>query len=172
MPAESVAAAQGQRLDPAASARLYAAHADGVRRYLRVLGAGGELDDLVQQTFVVLLERPFEQRSEAATAAFLRSTARHLFLRRNRGLLPQVEAADEVWDRCCGDRDGQGYVDALRVCLQQLGGRARSMIELRYGHELGRDGVARALGMKPDGVKTALRRIRAALKACIERRLS
>ena len=172
MPAESVTAPQSARLDAAASARLYAAHAPGLRRYLRVLGAAADLDDLLQATFVVLLEQPFTERSEGATATFLRTTARNLFLRRHRGLLPQVEAADLVWDRHCGDGDGQGYVDALRVCMQRLAARARAIVDLSYGNELGRSGVAQALGMTQDGVKTALRRIRSVLKQCIERRLS
>ena len=58
-------------------ARLYEAHAPGLRRYLRVLGATADLDDLLQATFVVLLEQPFCERSDAATAGFLRSTARN-----------------------------------------------------------------------------------------------
>lgn len=161
-----------ERLDAAASERVYREHAPFVRRYLRVLGAGPDVDDLLQQTFLVLLQRPFVERSAAATAAFLRTTARQLFLRRHRQLLPQVEAADAVWDRRCADGTGDGYVDALRACLARLGARARAIVELAYGDGAGRAAAAQRLGMKPDGVKTALRRIRAALKQCIERRMS
>jgi RNA polymerase sigma-70 factor (ECF subfamily) len=166
------ATAPPTRLDPLASARLYESHAPFVRRYLRTLGAGSDLEDLLQSTFLVLLQRPFVERGDAPTAAFLRTTARQLFLQRHRQLLPQVEAADLVWDRHCGDDAGSDYVDALRACVQRLGERARAIVQWRYGEHRGRGEVARSLGMTPDGVKTALRRIRASLKQCIERRLS
>lgn len=171
MTAEPATAPQA-RLDAAAGARLYARHAPALRRYLRVLGAGTDLDDLLQATFLVLLQRGFVERGDAPTAAFLRTTARQLFLRRHRNLLPQVEAADAVWARRCGEGDGSDYVDALRACLQQLGNRARTIVELCYGECRGRAEVAASLGMTADGVKTALRRIRSSLKHCIERRLS
>lgn len=160
------------RLDADAAARIYRAEAPFVRRYLRVLGAGADLDDLMQQTFLTLLQRPFAERGEPATRAFLRTTARQLFLRRHRHLLPQVEAADLVWDRRCGDGDGGDYVDALATCLQRLGPRAREMVRLSYGEDRSRAEVAARLGMREAGVKTALRRLRAQLRQCIERRLS
>lgn len=160
------------RLDRAAAARLWNDHVGTVRRYLRVLGAAGaDLDDLLQETFVVLLERPFEDRGGAAVATFLRSTARFLFLRRNRGLLPQVEAADVVWDRRCGEDDGAGYLAALQACLAALPERSRLLVQLGYGDELRRVEIARQLGLTADGVKTALRRLREGLRQCIERRL-
>lgn len=160
------------RLDRAAAARLYSCHAPFLRRYLRTLGAAADLDDILQSTFLVLLQRPFTERGDAPTAAFLRTTARQLFLQRHRHLLPQIEAADQVWDRRCGDGDGSDYVEALRTCLQRLGDRARTIVHSSYGERRGRVEIATALGMTPDGVKTALRRIRAALRTCIERRLS
>lgn len=160
------------RLDRQAAAELWAAHAPLVRRYLRVLGAvGADLDDLLQETFLVLLQRPFEDRGGAPVATFLRSTARFLFLRRDRGRLPQVEAADAVWERRCGDDDGDGYLGALRECVAQLPERSRRLVELGYDDELGRAAIARELGMKADGVKTALRRLREGLRQCVERRL-
>ena len=65
----------------AALDRLVERHAPFVRRYLRVLGAGADADDLQQETFVALLSRPFDDRGDGPTRAFLRLTARNLFLR-------------------------------------------------------------------------------------------
>ena len=164
--------AAAQRLDRSAAEQLWGEHAAQLRRYLRVLGAAGQdLDDLLQETFVVLLQRPFEVRSGAQVATFLRSTARFLFLRRDRGRLPEVEAADAVWERNCGNDDGDGYLAALRECVEQLPERSRRLVELGYDDELGRAAIARELGMKADGVKTALRRLRDGLRQCVERRL-
>ncbi|MCA8964369.1 MAG: hypothetical protein H6838_10880 [Planctomycetes bacterium] len=153
--------------------RLWAEHGRMVRRYLRVLGAAGpDLDDLLQETFVVLLDKPFEERGAAPAAVFLRRTARFLFLRRNRGLLPQVEAADAVWDRRCGDDDGDGYLAALRACVDALPARSRRLVELGYEDELGRAAIGRELGLRTDGVKTALRRLREMLRTCVEKRIA
>lgn len=168
---DTAAAAPPPHVAREVAERLWREHAVMVRRYLRVLGtAGADLDDLLQETFVVLLQRPFEDRGGAAVATFLRTTARFLFLRRHRGALPQVEAADAVWWRQCGDDDGAGYRAALRECVEQLPARSRRLIELGYEDELGRGAIARELGMTAEGVKTALRRLRDGLRQCIERR--
>lgn len=124
----------------AAPADLVRRHESRLRRWLLVLGAGAgaECDDLLQETFLVLLQRDFVERDERATAAFLRRTAKHLFLRRHRGRLPQVEAAEAVWREECSDDDGDGYVAALRECLDRLGARARRIVEASYAEGLGR----------------------------------
>jgi RNA polymerase sigma factor (sigma-70 family) len=145
-------------------------HEAALRRYLRVLGADADLDDLVQETLLVLLQRDFVDAGPRTTASFLRRTARHLFLRRHRGLLPQVETADLVWQQECRHDDGNGYVEAVRACLQQLGPRAARIVQASYAEDLGREAIARELGMTADGVKTALRRIRSRLADCIRQR--
>lgn len=160
------------RLVGAAAERVVAVHRLAIARYLRVLGTSPqELDDLTQQTFLVLLERPFAQRDDRATRAFLRTTARQLFLRRHRDRLPQVEAADEVWDRRCGGDDGDGRLAALRDCLAALPTRSRALLQQHYDERHGRQTIGERFGLTADGVKTALRRLRAALRQCIERRL-
>ena len=61
-----------------------------VYRYLRLLGAArDEAEDLLQETFLVVLGREskqgeFEDRDEISTRVFLRRTARNLFLHRMR----------------------------------------------------------------------------------------
>lgn len=154
-----------------AAAALVARHRAAIGRYLRVLGArADELDDLLQETFLVLLDRPFVVAGDGQTRAFLRTTARQLFLRRHRNLLPQVEAADAVWDRRCADDGGDAHLDALQHCLQTLPARSRALVLECYEPDGVRGDVAQRFGMSVEGVKTALRRLRAALRACIERR--
>ena len=140
-------------------------HRPALARYLRVLGArADELDDLLQESFLVLLDRSFVFTGDGQTRTFLRTTARHLFLRRHRNLLPQVEAADQVWDRRCVEDDGDGYVDALRTCLQALPARSRALVLECHEPDAVRDVVARRFGLSTEGVKTALRRLRATLR--------
>jgi RNA polymerase sigma-70 factor (ECF subfamily) len=66
-------------------ARLVERHQSGVWRYLRALGCDPVLaEDLTQDTFLAVLRQPFEEYSEAATAAYLRRTARNLYVNSHR----------------------------------------------------------------------------------------
>jgi RNA polymerase sigma-70 factor (ECF subfamily) len=148
-------------------------HRTALQRYLRVLGcAPDRVDDLVQECFVVLLRDSFEHRSDGETRTFLRRTACNLLRQQARSTQRrrEVELADEVWREQCGDGDGDGYVAELRACVAELAARPRRLLEAAYADELGRERIGRELGMRPQGVKTALRRLRAVLRACIERK--
>lgn len=143
-------------------------------RYLRVLGAdAATADDLVQEAFLVVLRRDgFDASSAAGTFAFLRTTGKHLWLksRRRRQSEREIEEADLVWDARCEDL-GAAYLEALSRCVTELPERSRALLEATYGGGRGRAASAAALGMSEDGVKTALRRLRAFLHGCIRRRL-
>ena len=164
----TVSAAQG-RLEPAA----LAVHAAMLRRYLFVLGApAAGIEDLLQEVFVLVMQKDFRDRGHAAVGALLRGVARNLLLRARRATAArrEVELAHEVWCEDSGDDDGDERVDALRACVAALSPRARTLLELAYGEGLGRAAVAQATGMRPDGVKTALRRLRELLRACVARK--
>lgn len=167
---------------PAAGANQAAADQNGltalrpaVWRYLRTLGCDEALaDDLTQDVFVVVLRRErFDARDPAAAFAFLRSTARHLLLksRRRRVAERDVDEADAVWDARCRDGAGEDYVEALRHCLETLPARSRELLAATYGDGHGRTTAGQRFGLSADGVKSALRRVRALLHACITRRL-
>jgi RNA polymerase sigma-70 factor (ECF subfamily) len=144
-----------------------------LRRYLLVLGAPVDrLDDLVQEVFVLALQRPFEHRGDAAVGVLLRGIARNLLLRvrRSAAARREVELAHEVWCEDDGERDGDERLDALRACVEQLPPRSRALLDACYREQRGRDELARAFAMRPDGIKTALRRLRDGLRACVERR--
>ena len=143
-----------------------------LRRYLYVLGARPDrLDDLVQEALVVALQCAGDVRDErGGVRAFLCGVAKNLLLRDRRSAVRrrEVELADEVW------REEPGVdarIDALRRCVAELPERSRHLLERTYRDGAGRAESARELGMRRDGVKTTLRRLRAALKACVERRL-
>jgi DNA-directed RNA polymerase specialized sigma24 family protein len=157
---------------------LVARHLAGVWRYLRMHGASpDEADDLAQDAFVIALRKDAAALEPAATAAFLRRTARFLFLRARRDRRDAVEladAVDELWARDCADDDGEALLAALAACLRELHGRAREAIERCYGvgteSEAARAAACTALGLQPNGLKTLLQRARQSLRACIERR--
>jgi len=113
----------------------------------------------------------FVQRSAHETAAYLRTVARNqlLMARRREGReinTVELEAAEQVWV-ATGDRNI--YLAALADCLEKLDGRARAAIHLFYEEKRGRTEIAAELDMKPDGIKTLLRRTRDVLRDCIEK---
>ncbi len=153
---------------------MFHEHRPALWRYLRVLGCdAATADDLVQEVFVVVMRRrDFDASMSPAVFAFLRTTARHLYLkwRRVPTALRDVEEADRVWDMRCPDH-GAARLAALRACLDGLPRRSRALLEATYGQRQGRDATARAFGIGPSGVKSALRRVRACLHDCIHKRL-
>lgn len=161
----------------AAADQLVRAHLRGVWRFLRLLGcAPFEADDLTQETFVVALQKDLGDRSSLQVASFLRRTARHLFLRsreqRDRRAELLADVAERVFAAACGDDGGDRRVDALRTCLQELGERPRRIVRMFYGERRSRQDIAAELAMQEAGVKTALQRLRDALKQCMQRRMS
>ncbi len=165
--------------EPTGLASLVQRHQAGVWRYVRFLGADrSEADDLTQETFLAVARGDFIERDERQTAGYLRVVARNqlLALRRkqNREVSTvELESADTVWAAAAGaDGSFTGYLDALRDCVEQLEGRARLAIDLHYRVESGREAIAAALEMKPDGVKTLLRRTRQVLRECVERKMN
>lgn len=180
-PAGSLASAAAVAGPDQRLAELVRQHQASVWRLLRYLGAHpAEADDLTQETFLALARSSFQHLTTPQTAAYLRTTARNQLLMLRRKQQRQVstvalEAAEAVWaERVDGLAEGggwQAFTDALRACTEQLDGRAAQAIDLAYRQSLGREQIADRLGMKPAGVKTLLRRTRAALRECIERRV-
>jgi len=154
-------------------------HQAGVWRYLRFLGAEQtEADDLTQETFLSFTRADFVERDPRQTVGYLRTVARNQLLalrrRQNREVnTVELEAADSVWAAAAGpDGSLSGYLDTLRDCVAELRGRPREAIDLHYRHGAGRDAIAAKFDMKPDGVKSLLRRTRALLRECVERKIN
>jgi RNA polymerase sigma-70 factor (ECF subfamily) len=158
-------------------ASLISSHQAGVWRYLRVLGcSAAEADDLTQETFLAVWQRPFQQYSSAATAAYLRTVARNLFLTlRRRGsqqvLLADLEQLEGTWNRWGADDGGQQLLTALEECLQTVAERARRALDLRYRDGCSRAEIAAAVGLSEDGAKNMLQRAKQHLRQCLERRM-
>jgi len=160
-------------------ATLVREHQAEVWRYLRYLGAGPELaDDLTQETFLQLLRAPYQDQGRAARSAWLRTVARNFYLKSLRRptasadlMQAELEVADAAWAGFAREDGGQEHLAALRQCLDELDGRARQAVHLQYEERRSRESLAAALGLSPDGVKSLMRRVRTALRACVERRI-
>lgn len=155
-------------------AALVRAHQAEVWRYLRYLGASPEqADDLTQETLLQLVRGRCRDQGQAARAGWLRTVARNLYrksLRRAPGLA-DLDAADAAWVTFARDDGGSAHLAALRQCLDELDGRARLAVRLQYEERRSRDQLGSELALSSDGVKSLMRRVRTALRACVERRI-
>ncbi len=159
-------------------ASLVREHQADVWRYLRYLGAAADdADDLTQETFLAVARTPFELRSRGETAAYLRTAARNqlLMLRRRQGReasTVDLAAAEDVWAAAMQDGKSGELLEALAACYESLAGRVREAVDRFYGQDQSREEIARHLAVTVDGVKSLLRRTRASLRECIERRMN
>lgn len=152
-------------------------HQGSVRGFLVFLGCPPDrLDDLVQDVFLSVLSSGFEYRGDAATAAYLRKVARHLFLKamqrdRRQVLLADPGGIEVAWVEFERDDGGRGYLAALRECLKRIRGRAAQVLRLRYELGLGPLVIAERIELSESGVKSILVRTKKKLRECIEGRL-
>lgn len=157
------------------SAEWVARQQPGLLRFLRCLGVpDADADDVAQATLLKALDAEAARLDAEKAGAWLRTTARRLWLdelrRKKRQPVVDLDAAERAFARCEGDDDGLGYRQALDACLERLGARDRRALELRYGGGASRGAIGQALGLGDEGIKALLRRVRARLKTCIETR--
>ena len=149
----------------------------GVWRYLRALGCQpAQADDLTQETFLAVLQRPFVDHGPAATVAYLRKVAHNQFIsvQRRAGKVTAVENVedfDRTWEKWAGNDQGEATLDALRDCLEQLTERARRALELRFRERESRENIGAALGITEHGAKNLMQRAKQQLKKCVEGKL-
>ncbi|TWU22640.1 RNA polymerase sigma factor [Bythopirellula polymerisocia] len=165
------------KLAPAQLAELVREHQADVWRYLRYLGATtADADDLTQETFLAVARAQFSEQSPQQTAAYLRTVARNQLLMARRRENHQIStvalaAAEQVWSTLVSETGSSVLLAALVDCLEKLEGRARAAIDGFYRDRRSREELAYDMNMKPDGVKTLLRRTREVLRNCIEKRM-
>ncbi len=157
--------AHGPQADrPHEEARLKAvydsdyAHLVGLARWM--VGSPGLAEELVQDTFVRLLERPPKLDDPEALSAYVRravvnrsrSRIRRLVLERKHARA-DVESIEEI------DPD-----EAVRSAVAQLPIRQRQCVVLRFYADLTVDAIAETLGISAGSVKTHLHRANDSLK--------
>jgi RNA polymerase sigma-70 factor, ECF subfamily len=173
-PTPPPADSQASGFDPVA---LIQAHQAGVWRYMRAMGCDPALaEDLTQETFLHVLQRPFQEVNAAATSAYLRKTALNLLIsHKRRGgkvlAVEDVELLDQTWSRWAGQDGGEAALDALRDCLSRLTDRARRALEMRFRGEHSRTEIAAALEITEHGAKNLMQRAKQQLRECIEAKM-
>jgi RNA polymerase sigma-70 factor (ECF subfamily) len=164
---------------------LASIHQAQLYRFLRYLGAPTDAaEDLVQDTFLAVFQSAGTPdlltwpppRQAAFLCGIARNKLMHFFRararRRETPLVGETETKVQFWHRAfLRESDGFDYLEALRSCLEHLRPRQRDLLDAFYARKQSREEVAVQLGMTPDGIKTLLRRTRAALGDCVERKI-
>lgn len=165
------------RANAADPASFVARHLRGLHRWLRTLGCPPDAaDDHCQEALLAGLHHGIAAWQPERAAAWLRTAARNLFLmqlrRERRRPTQSLDDAEAAWLAAGAERDGgDAALDALRGCLGAADDRDRDLLQRRYADDEPRAVTAQALGLGEAGVKQALRRARARLRACMELRL-
>jgi RNA polymerase sigma-70 factor (ECF subfamily) len=165
-------------LAPPAADLFVARHQRGVWRWLRALGCDAQAaEEHCQDALFAALHHGIDRLEPRDAERWLRTAAKRLFwmrLRTERRMPPRtsLEALEAEWARLRADADGgDAALAALRACLAGLPERERELVAARYGERQGREAMACRFGASEAGIKQALRRARAKLRDCIERRL-
>ena len=106
-------------IDPVVLIQTYQA---GIWRYLRALGCdSAQAEDLTQETFLNVLQKPFQDLGPAATSGYLRKVAFNLFISAKRRAgkvtaVENVELLDRTWTSWAGSDNGETLIETLKDC--------------------------------------------------------
>ena len=133
------------------------------------------VEDLVQEVAQVCAEKFSTFDRERSFTSWALGIARHRLLKyyrsrsRDRLVLsePALERLEAALVRV--EHEGEDRRDAVRRCLQQIEGRRRQVLELRYGAGTKVADIAVRLEMSPSAVSVMLHKVRAALFQCVSK---
>lgn len=148
----------------------------GIWRYIRALGCDPALaDDLCQDTFLAVMQRPFQDKGNPATVAYLRIIAYHQYItnhrRRNRRIAytNNMERIECVLQEAQDETKDQ-LLCILNECFLQLSPREQTALSMLYRDRASRAEIAAALEVGEHGAKNVLQRAKRRLRAMIEER--
>lgn len=164
--------------DPAAEAQLVERYRAGVRSIVRqVVGLRAEVDDLTQDTLLVVLEkaRAGEIREPERLAGFVASTARNVgiaFLRKTKREIAWDGKIDETPDprADAGAAVEAGHAASVvrRVLSGILFGRDREILYRFYVAEEPKDSICESLGLSSLHFNRVLYRARQRFRTALE----
>lgn len=154
----------------------------GLRAFIASLGMRAEaVDDVAQEAFVIAFQKLVTFERGTNFGAWLRTIARLLVLqelrredRRQRVLAEHVAEVLAELDApaSAGGPDHAAQAEALRLCLRELPLQGRDLVQRRYFENSPPAVIASQLGRTANDVRQALFRLRAALHACVTRRIA
>jgi RNA polymerase sigma-70 factor (ECF subfamily) len=160
-------------------AALWTAAQPTISAFIRTLIPNYQQADDVLQRVAVTLVRKFDQYDQSrpfgawaigvAKYELLyyrreQATDKHLF---GEGIVEQIACRYELFaDEIDPIRE------ALQHCLEELKGRSKRVIDLRYRRGMRSNTIADEMSLSPGAVRMLLCRVREKLRHCIERRLA
>lgn len=165
-----------ERSDPIA---WFLANRDLLMGYLAMHGARQVAEDVLQEVFLVLQRQNGELPPEAAAGAWVRGIARNLALkalaRQRRRTVPLSGAVLDGLEAAAAEAEADGQqtdsLGALRSCLDQLDGRHRELLTLRYAEGLSFADLATRQESTAGAVQVMVSRLRSKLADCIRLKL-
>lgn len=160
--------------DGRAGRTLFTRHVDGVSRFFLSKVASG-VDDLVQRSFLALLERSGEIPAGVPVRAYLFGIARNLLLRRFRdeyrdGRFDELRSSVADLGSSPSALVGQRQqLMVLHVALQSLPLDLQIALELFYWETLSAGEIGVVLGLPEGTVRSRLRRARELLAEAVQR---
>lgn len=167
--------------DLAAFSRLVVRHQGAVRAFLHVrLSRKHEAEDLAQETFVTAWRRLGEFDLSRPFAPWLRGIAENHLRNHLRKFRAEPIGGDEALQMMLDrEQDAQGagasesaLSTALGECIEQTGGPARELLMARYAEGRSMAELCASTGRKHSAITMKLHRLRLALAACVEAKLS
>lgn len=160
-------------------------HQSGLRAFIRSLGVDPMwVDDLAQEALVIAYERRQDFDETLSFRNWVWGIARHCVLNERRKLarrsrILQANITD-ILIATSGDTpepDTWSDLDraraaALKVCLEEIPERSRTLLRRRYEQEAKASDLAEEFNMNPPALRKALERIRTSLRHCMEGRLA
>ncbi|HLF94762.1 MAG TPA: sigma-70 family RNA polymerase sigma factor [Planctomycetota bacterium] len=148
-----------------------------VRAYIAGMGIPLDLvDDLAQEVYLEYHRGSARRPSEVEPVRWLKGIAKNLclnhFRRSRRAAARHQEAVAELLERAESagrPPPGPGELDG---CVEELPGRSREMVALRYREGMESAAIGKAVGLSAEAVRIALLRIRSALRDCLDRGLA
>jgi RNA polymerase sigma-70 factor (ECF subfamily) len=152
-----------------------------IRAYIAGMGVfPQDVDDLAQDVFMEFYRNMDKVPSDVPVEAWLKGIARNLcrnhFRRSARRDRLHDQAIFEILARTKAKMEGltdESEVQvALEGCYQKLPDESRQMLIMRYADEMSSSAIARALGSTAEAIRSALYRVRGALKDCVSSTLA
>jgi len=167
-------------VSPGQVARLLMQHRAALYGYiLACVRNHADAEDILQTVSVAVTESIDRLRDEEGFLPWAREIARRRVLahrrlaRREQPFDPVlVRRLAEAAERLEEARPAEGAQAALLACLEELPPRSRRLIVLRYDEAGGAERLASLFGRSVQGIYAQVKRIKAALRRCVERRLS
>ena len=132
-------------------------------------------EEVMQEVAVSVCESPEESRPGSSFGARAAGIARATIvtLCRERGReIPLGPEAIEGIARAAQAEPAANWLEAVRPCLEEAGGKTRSVLAMRYRQGMSGPEIARRTKSTAAAIHLALSRARSALARCVEGRLA